>query len=94
MSKQFNIKSVGVIAGVHIEEGSVSAGCRVEAIRDGEIIGSGKIKSLQVDRKSVATVETGKDCAFQVVGFNGWKEGDKAHFFEMKTKKEMQKKQN
>lgn len=88
----FNIKKVGVIAGVHIETGSVQTGCKVEVLRNGEIVGGGKIKSLQVDRKSVATVESGKDCAFQVIGFTGWRDTDRVAFFEMKTKKELKKK--
>lgn len=88
----FNIKSIGVIAGVHVESGTVKTGCRVDVLRKGEIVGGGKIKSLQVDRKSVATVDAGKDCAFQVVGFNGWKESDSVAFFEMKTKKDLSKK--
>lgn len=86
----FNIKSVGVIAGVHVEKGKVEAGCRVEVVRNDEIVGSGKIKSLQVDRKSVATVDAGKDCAFQVIGFTGWKDKDKVLFFDMKTKKQLE----
>jgi translation initiation factor IF-2 len=85
-----NIKSVGVIAGVHVEQGKVEAGCRVEVVRNNEIVGSGKIKSLQVDRKSVATVDAGKDCAFQVIGFTGWKDKDKVLFFDMKTKKQLE----
>jgi translation initiation factor IF-2 len=88
----FNIKSVGSIAGVHVESGSVTMGCRVEILRSNDIVGSGKIKSLQMDRKVVATVEAGKDCAFQVVGFSGWRDRDKVLFFEMKTKKELHKK--
>jgi translation initiation factor IF-2 len=86
----FNIKSIGIIAGVHIEKGKVEAGCRVEIMRGGEMVGSGKIKSLQVDRKSVAVVESGKDCAFQVVGFTAWKDKDKVIFLDMKTKKQLE----
>ena len=87
----FNIKTVGVIAGVHVESGTVETGCRVEVVRGGEIVGGGKIKSLQVDRKSVATVDSGKDCAFQVIGFTGWKDKDRVIFYDMRTKKQLEK---
>ena len=88
----FNIKSVGTIAGVHVETGAVAMGCRVEILRNNDIVGTGKIKSLEMARKAVTSVEAGKDCAFQVVGFSGWREKDKVLFFEMKTKKELNKK--
>lgn len=50
------------IAGCRVVEGAFNKGPRVRVVRDNEIIGEGKIKSLKKVREEVNRVEKGSDC--------------------------------
>jgi translation initiation factor IF-2 len=65
----FTIKNVGVVAGCYVNEGRFTRDGRVVIYRRNKEIGSGLIKSLQRDRKSVKEVHTGFECGFLVEGF-------------------------
>lgn len=82
----FNFKTVGIIAGVHIESGKASVGNFVEIYRDNKKIGQGSIKLLQKDRSKVESVQSGDDCAFSLSSFKTWKQNDTVLFYE-KVKK-------
>lgn len=72
----FKIKSIGVIAGAAVEEGSMQKGAKFRVSRAGVVVGKGVIKTLQKERAMVATVSAGHDCAFASDNFSGWKIGD------------------
>ena len=50
------------IAGSRVLEGVIAKGSRVRVIREGEIIGESKIKSLRKVKEEVQKVEKGSDC--------------------------------
>jgi translation initiation factor IF-2 len=65
----FEIKNVGVVAGCYVKEGRFTRDGLVSIVRRGKEIGSGAIKSLQRERKSVKEVHAGFECGFVVDGF-------------------------
>ena len=76
VKKVFNIKNVGVIAGVQVKKGKVIRGCEGVVLRNGKKVGSGSIGSLQRDRNSVKEISAGYEGAFIIEGFVDWQEGD------------------
>lgn len=77
----FKIKSIGVIAGAAVEEGSLQKNAKFRVYRGGTVIGGGVIKTLQKERATVATVSAGHDCAFASDNFSGWKIGDEVRCY-------------
>ena len=65
----FAIKNVGVVAGCYVSEGRFTRDGSVIIYRRNKEIGSGLIKSLQRDRKTVKEVHSGFECGFLVEGF-------------------------
>lgn len=81
VKKVFNIKGIGVIAGVHVKKGKITRGCEGIVLRDGKKIGSGPISSLQRDRNTVKEIVAGYEGAFIIEGFADWQEGDLVECF-------------
>jgi len=79
--KVFPIKNQKVIAGCLIKEGIVRPGDKVVCIRGRKEVGSGKIISLQRDKKVVAEVREGHDCGFLTDEFHDWHVGDIVNIF-------------
>lgn len=77
----FKVKSIGTIAGVAVEEGSLQKGAKVRVYRAGAVVGGGVIKTLQKERNVVTTVPANQDCAFGLDNFSGWKIGDEVHCY-------------
>lgn len=50
------------IAGCRIMEGTIAKGQRIRVVRDGEVIGETKLKSLRKVKEEVNKVEKGNDC--------------------------------
>lgn len=76
VKKVFKTKTMGCIAGVQITDGKVVKGAEVEIFRANDKVGSGTIKSLQRDKKTMKEVLSGFEGAFVVDGFDDWEEGD------------------
>lgn len=85
--KVFDIKNIGVIAGCYVTEGTVSRNCSVVVWRRNKQIGSGKIKSLQREKKTVKEVHAGFECGFIVEGFVDWAIDDRIECFIEKAEK-------
>jgi translation initiation factor IF-2 len=81
VKKVFNIKGVGVIAGVHVKKGKIIRGCEGLVLRHGKKIGGGPISSLQRDRNAVKEIVAGYEGAFIIEGFTDWLEGDVVECF-------------
>jgi translation initiation factor IF-2 len=73
----FAIKNVGVVAGCYVSEGRFSKDGTVIVYRRNKEIGSGAIKSLQRDRKTVKEVHAGFECGFIIEGFEGFEIDDR-----------------
>jgi translation initiation factor IF-2 len=77
----FEIKGVGVIAGCRITDGKFIRDSSVVVWRDGYRIGSGKIVSLQREKRMVKEVNTGFECGFVADGLTDFVPGDRVECF-------------
>ncbi len=74
--KVFDIKKIGIVAGCHVRDGRLSDKGSVKIFRRKQEVGSGKINSLQRDKKTVKEIHTGFECAFMVDNFSDWQVDD------------------
>lgn len=82
--KVFNIKNVGVIAGVYIRKGKVVKDLIGVVVRGNKEVFEGKVKSLQKDKKVVKELTMGSEGAFIMDGFSDWQEDDVVVCYEVK----------
>ncbi len=79
----FKFSKIGNIAGSHVLKGVIKNGSDARVIRDGILIYTGKIGSLQREKDSVKEVKNGFDCGITIDSFQDIKEGDIIETFEM-----------
>ena len=80
----FKFSKVGNIAGVHVTSGVVKNNSECKLIRDGVIITTTKIKSLQREKDQVKEVKSGFDCGITLENYPDIKVGDTILTFEMR----------
>ena len=78
----FKFSKIGNIAGSHVTKGVIKNMSDARIIRDGVVIYSGKIASLQREKDSVKEVKNGYDCGITIENFQDIKEGDMIETFE------------
>lgn len=83
----FKFSKVGNIAGVHVTSGVVKNNSECKLIRDGVIITTTKIKSLQREKDQVKKVKSGFDCGITLENYTDIKVGDTILTFEMREVK-------
>lgn len=83
----FKFSKVGNIAGVHVTSGVVKNNSECKLIRDGVIITTTKIKSLQREKDQVKEVKSGFDCGITLENYTDIKVGDIILTFEMREVK-------
>ena len=85
----FHFSKVGSIAGSHVTSGIVkqSSPCRV--IRDGIVLVTSKIASLQREKNQVKEVKSGFDCGMTIENFPDIKERDVIEVFEVREVKKI-----
>lgn len=79
----FKFSKVGIIAGSHVTNGVVKANSEARLVRDGVVIYTGKIKSLQHEKDQVKEVKKGMDCGITLENFQDVKENDVIESFEL-----------
>ncbi|MCX7857502.1 MAG: translation initiation factor IF-2 [Deltaproteobacteria bacterium] len=79
--KVFNISKVGQVAGCFILEGKALRSANVKLIRNGEILYTGKVKSLKRFKDDVKEVQQGYECGIALEGNDDLKEGDIIEFY-------------
>lgn len=79
--KVFPIKGHKVIAGCMIKEGILRIGDKVVCTRSRQEVGSGKVVTLQRDRKEAKEIFAGNDCGLLTDSFHGWAVGDRITIF-------------
>ena len=79
--KVFDIKGVGVIAGIYVKSGKLVRGALAVVLRHGKKIHEGPITSLQSDRKSMKEITSGHEGAFIIEGYTDWVELDMVECF-------------
>ena len=80
----FKFSKVGNIAGVHVTSGVVKNNSECKLIRDGVIVTTTKIKSLQREKDQVKEVKSGFDCGITLENYTDIKVGDTILTFEMR----------
>ena len=79
----FTLSDGTAIIGCRVDKGYLKKDCKVDIVRDDEIIGESKIKSLRINKDSVTEVKTGFDCGIQLDDQIEIKEDDKIHCYKV-----------
>jgi len=72
----FRVPKIGVIAGCHVQEGSIERKAQMRVIREGIVISTRGISSLKRFKEDVRKVETGFECGIGLEDFQDLKVGD------------------
>ncbi len=83
VKQTFRISKVGTIAGCIVRDGKMIQKSKVRLIRDGIVIYTGELGSLQIGKDSVKEVLAGKECGMSIAGYNDIKEGDMIEAFQI-----------
>ncbi len=82
--KIFKFSKVGNIAGSHVKSGTVKIGANARLIRDGVVISTTKIKSLQREKDQVKEVQKDMDCGLTLENYQDIHENDIIEVYELK----------
>ncbi len=80
----FKFSKVGNIAGVHVTSGIIKNASEARLIRDGVVVVTTKIASLQREKDQAKEVKSGYDCGITLENFTDIKVGDTIETFELK----------
>ena len=83
----FHFSKIGNIAGSHVTSGVVKVNTPCRVIRDGIVMTTSKIASLQREKDQAKEVKSGFDCGIVVDNFPDIKEGDIIEVFEQREVK-------
>lgn len=83
VKQTFKISRLGTIAGSIVLKGKIHKNDNIRLLRDGVVVFTGKIKSLQRYKNEVSEVGTDQECGFTIEGFNDIKEGDTFEAYSM-----------
>lgn len=76
VKQTFRISKIGTIAGCIVRDGKMTQKAKVRLIRDGIVVYTGELSSLQVGKDPVKEVSAGKECGMGIAGYNDIKNGD------------------
>ena len=79
----FKFSKVGNIAGCHVTDGKVTANSNVRLIRDGVVVYTGKINSIQHEKDQVKEASKGMDCGVTLENYQDIKENDVIEAYEL-----------
>ena len=71
------------VFGSRVEEGIMKRDCRCDIVRNDEIVGSAKIKSLRINKDVVTEAKSGYDCGIQFDSAVEAVEGDEVYCFKV-----------
>ena len=77
----FKFSKIGNIAGSHVTSGVIKNGANARIIRDGIVIYTSKIASLQREKDQVKEVNSGYDCGLTIEDYQDIREGDIVEVF-------------
>jgi translation initiation factor IF-2 len=84
--KLFRVAKLGTIAGSMVVEGTVQRNASARIIRDGEVVGTGKISSLKRFQDDVREVAQNFECGIGIAGFDEFVERDVIEAFVVEEK--------
>ena len=79
----FKFSKVGNIAGCHVTKGKIVSGSEARLIRDGVVLYTGKVKSIQREKDQAKEVTKGFDCGITLENYQDIKENDIIESFEL-----------
>ena len=79
----FKFSKIGNIAGCHVTDGKVVRDSKVRLIRDGVVVYSGKINTIQHEKDQVKEVSKGMDCGITLENYQDIKENDIIEAYEL-----------
>ena len=79
----FKFSKIGNIAGCHVTSGVIKNGLDARIIRDGIVVYTSKIASLQREKDQVKEVNSGYDCGLTIADYQDIREGDIIEVFTM-----------
>ena len=79
----FRISKVGTVAGCIVRDGKMTQKAKVRLIRDGIVVYTGELASLQIGKDQAKEVVSGKECGMSIAGYNDLKEGDLIEAFQI-----------
>ena len=79
----FKFSKVGNIAGCHVTDGKVTSNSNVRLIRDGVVVYTGKISTIQHEKDQVKEVSKGMDCGVTLENYQDIKENDIIEAYEL-----------
>jgi len=79
----FKFSKVGNIAGSHVTDGTIKNGSNARLVRDGIVLYTGKIKSVQREKDQVKEVKKGMDCGITLENYQDIKENDIIEVYEL-----------
>ena len=83
VKQTFKISKVGTIAGCQVKEGKLTAKAQVRLIRDGIVVYTGSLASLQRGKDDAKEVATGFECGCALERFNDVRPGDIIEAFQV-----------
>lgn len=79
----FHFSKVGTIAGCHVTSGTIKSNSNARIVRDGVVVYTGKLKSLQREKDQVKEVKKDMDCGLTLENFQDYKEKDIVEVYEL-----------
>ncbi len=79
----FKFSKVGNIAGCHVLDGVIKANSNARLVRDGVVVYTGKINSIQREKDQVKEVSKGMDCGITLENYQDIKEKDMIEAYEL-----------
>ena len=83
VKQTFKISKVGTVAGCQVKEGKLVQKAQVRLIRDGIVVYTGALASLQRGKDDAKEVQSGMECGCSLERFNDIKEGDIIEAFQV-----------
>ncbi|MCR5067010.1 MAG: translation initiation factor IF-2 [Erysipelotrichaceae bacterium] len=84
----FKVSKIGTIAGCMVDDGVIRRNCGVRLIRNGVVVYTGVLGSLQRFKDQAKEVASGYECGLTIERYNDIKEGDVIEAFESQEVKE------
>jgi translation initiation factor IF-2 len=78
----FKVSRIGTIAGCYVDDGIIKNNCGVRLIRNGVVVYTGKLGSLQRFKDNVKEVKSGYECGLTIERYNDIKVDDVIEAFE------------
>ncbi len=83
VKQTFRISKVGTIAGCLVRDGKLTSKSKVRLIRDGIVVYTGELSSLQRGKDAAKEVPAGMECGCGIAGYNDIKDGDVIEAFQI-----------